>query len=228
MNSSNIEDLDLAFKMDFSSFDELYFFVDVDEEFFGDDEEEEAEELVYSDEDNLNTTIGTDDYDFVTNYGVIIEDPETQFGSGSSFEMQIPANQQFGTIVVFGPNTVIGGATGDATTDTVNPIAVGMAKLDKDVTLGSDNMIIVGGPMANTIAMEVMGNPANPVEFFEQGKAKIVFYPAQNALLVAGYEAMETLGACYVLADYEDYTLTGTEVEVVVTSLSDIQVNPVV
>ena len=38
------------------------------------------------------------------------------------------------------------------------------------------------------------------------------------------YSAQDTLGASYVLADYEDYALSGDEVEVVVASLQDISV----
>jgi hypothetical protein len=47
-------------------------------------------------------------------------------------------------------------------------------------------------------------------------------------LLVAGYNAQDTVGACYVLADYKDYTLKGTEVEVVVADLKNIVVNNIV
>ena len=44
------------------------------------------------------------------------------------------------------------------------------------------------------------------------------------AILVAGYEATETLGASRVLAAYKDYNLKGTEVEVVVADLNSIKV----
>ncbi|MFH1589091.1 MAG: hypothetical protein ABIB43_00810, partial [archaeon] len=65
------------------------------------------------------------------------------------------------------------------------------------------------------------------VEGFEEGKAVIRFYEDSNAILVAGYTAMDTQGASRVLADYADWNLVGTEVEVVVPSLSSISVNPV-
>ena len=110
----------------------------------------------------------------------------------------------------------------------MNPIAVGLAVLDTNApAIGTDNLIVVGGPCANTVAFELMGQPENCAEGFEPGKAVIKLYASQNALLVAGYEAQETLGACYVLADYEDYDLTGTEIEVVVADLNTITVNPV-
>jgi hypothetical protein len=117
---------------------------------------------------------------------------------------------------------------GTVPTTDVNPIAVGLAVLDTNApAIGTDNLIVVGGPCANTVAFELMGQPENCAEGFEPGKAVIKLYATQNALLVAGYEAQETLGACYVLADYEDYDLTGTEVEVVVADLNTITVNPV-
>ncbi|HHE36900.1 MAG TPA: hypothetical protein ENL16_03755 [Candidatus Woesearchaeota archaeon] len=117
---------------------------------------------------------------------------------------------------------------GTIETTTVTPIAIGLAVLDTDApAIGTENMIVVGGPCANTVAAELMGNPENCAEGFEPGKAIIKLFPDQNALLVAGYEAQETLGACYVLADHEDYDLSGTEVEVVVADLSDLVVNPI-
>ncbi|MFH1506018.1 MAG: hypothetical protein ABIE94_03425 [archaeon] len=183
-------------------------------------EQEEALELTYG-----GSGIGTKDEDHRTMYGIIIYDPESGL-SNDELNLDIPGDQVKANVVVrTTASSVSGGAAG--TSYQVNPIAVGMAALDKDVTLGSGPMIIVGGPNANTIAMEIMGNPVDPLAFFEEGKAMITFYSAYNSILVAGYEADETLGACYVLADYEDYTLTGTEVEVIVADLNDITVNPV-
>lgn len=119
-------------------------------------------------------------------------------------------------------------ASGTVPTTDVNPIAVGLAVLDTNApAIGTDNLIVVGGPCANTVAFELMGQPENCAEGFEPGKAVIKLFADQNALLVAGYEAQETLGACYVLADYEDYDLSGTEAEVVVADLNTITVNPV-
>jgi hypothetical protein len=47
------------------------------------------------------------------------------------------------------------------------------------------------------------------------------------AILVAGYESTETLGASRVLAAYKDYDLKGTEVQVVVADLNSIKVQAV-
>jgi len=131
-----------------------------------------------------------------------------------------------GTVEVQEGSTTAGGAI---TTTTVNPIAVGLAVLDTDApALGSDNLIVVGGPCVNTVAAALMGNPAVCTEGFTPGKAVIKLFADKNALLVAGYSAQDTLGACYVLSDYAKYDLTGTEVEVVVADLNTISVNKVV
>jgi hypothetical protein len=120
-------------------------------------------------------------------------------------------------------------ASGAITTTVLNPIAVGAAILDTEApALGSKNMIVVGGPCVNTVAAALMGNPAVCTEGFAAGKAVIKLFADKNALLVAGYNAQDTQGACYVLADYEDYNLKGDEVEVVVADLNTITVNPVV
>jgi hypothetical protein len=130
-----------------------------------------------------------------------------------------------GTVEVHEGSTTAGGAI---TTTTVNPIAVGLAVLDTDApALGSENMIVVGGPCVNTVAAALMGNPATCTEGFTPGKAVIKLFADKNALLVAGYSAQDTLGACYVLSDYAKYDLTGSEVEVVVADLNTISVNAV-
>jgi S-layer protein (TIGR01564 family) len=109
----------------------------------------------------------------------------------------------------------------------VNKASTGIAVLDKDVTLGKGNLIVVGGPCVNTIAQELMDNPTTCSEGFSAGKAVIKLYDSKNALLVAGYGWQDTLGAAYVLADYDQYDLSGTEMEVVVADLDTITVNKV-
>jgi hypothetical protein len=56
----------------------------------------------------------------------------------------------------------------------------------------------------------------------------IKFYGDKNAILVAGYEAMETQAACSVLADYKTYGLSGTEMTVLATNLDSISVQKVI
>ena len=167
-------------------------------------------------------------------YGTLIERFSPSSGSAiPELTVNYPLVQR-GVQVFVGMGTVevqegTAGGGGSVDTTDVNPIAVGLAVLDENApAIGTENIIVVGGPCANSVAAELMGNPENCGEGFEPGKAVIKLWADQNALLVAGYEAQETLGASYVLADYEDYDLSGTEVEVVVADLSTITVNPVV
>lgn len=135
-------------------------------------------------------------------------------------------NVQRGAQVVVTAGTVTSTQTGGSGGSVVvNPVAVGIAVLDNEVTLGSDNLIVVGGPCVNNIAAELLGNPADCAAGFEPGKAIIELFDSQNALLVAGYSAQDTLGAAYVLADYEEYSLSGTTVEVVVADLDSLTVS---
>jgi hypothetical protein len=176
---------------------------------------------------------GKDD-PFLTDYGVIIKGAGENDGPEDAMDddelyFLVPEERPQAELVFRGPGTTVA-TTGDAVSYQVNPIAVGMAVLDGDApTLGSEPLLVVGGPVVNTFAAELLGNPTPEqiAELFMPGKAMIKLYDDQNAILVAGYDPEETMGAAYVLADYEDYDLTGTEVEVVVPSLSSITVNPV-
>jgi len=124
-------------------------------------------------------------------------------------------------------STVTVTSTSGGSAVALNPIAVGMAILDSDATLGSKPYIVVGGSCANTVAAELMGNPADCTEGFTEGKAMIKLYSSQNALLVAGYSGKDTQGASRVLSNYMDYAFSGTELEVITTNLNSLSVNKV-
>jgi hypothetical protein len=181
----------------------------------------------------LSLVSDPDDSDYdrgLTNYGTFVElhDP-----SGSTdaerLTIEYPVTQRGVQVFVTAGtiSTIRGGGSEGAVA--VNPVTVGLGVLDTEVQgqLGRKNMISIGGPCVNLISAELMGNPASCAEGFEPGKAVIKLYDSQMALLVAGYSAQDTLGAAYVLADYEDYDLMGTEVEVVVADLDTITVNRV-
>ena len=74
-----------------------------------------------------------------------------------------------------------------------------------------------------------MGNPANCAEGFEPGKAMLKLFEngGNVALLVAGADALDTRRAARVLANHQDYDLSGDEVLVTGTSLTDINVQAV-
>lgn len=173
-----------------------------------------------------------DDYDRgLLDYGAMIEYYNPS-GSDDAEDLRIDfPSQQVGAQVFVVAGTVERSGSGGVVRDVVNPIAVGLAVLDVDADglLGNENLIIVGGPCANMVASEFLGNPADCAEGFEPGKAMISAQEMGDsvAILVAGYEAQETLGASYVLADYGTYLadVEGSEVEVVATDLSDLQVS---
>jgi len=145
----------------------------------------------------------------------------------SMLELWVPMEDTVYNLYLAPPTAVkiLSGASGDAFI--VNPIALGLGVLDTDVTLGSKPMIVVGGPYVNNIAAELLGNPdAETIEAtFTAGKAMIRYFDGSQAMLVAGYSAMDTQGASYVVANYNMYNLVGSEVEVVVTDLNNIVVN---
>jgi hypothetical protein len=164
--------------------------------------------------------------------GVVITDPDATFKKTSgSLKFQLPKD-----VTDFRANVVVQGAGGSTSSSggstgavTLNPIAVGLAILDSEATLGSKPYIVVGGPCVNTVAATLMGNPAVCTTGFSEGKAMIKLYSDKNALLVAGYSGKDTQGASRVLSYYMDYSdkFMGTELEVITTTLSDLKVNNV-
>ena len=83
--------------------------------------------------------------------------------------------------------------------------------------------------MINLIAFEIMGSPADPAAGFKQGSAMLKFYDRKGkaALLVAGYDAQDTLNAAYVLAQHakkysNEFKTLNDEVELVVTDMSKV------
>ena len=191
-------------------------------------------------EDNLYTMSGLDedpadeDWSYgMTRYGALIKHYDAGSADADDVVIDYPLSQRGAQVfVTAGGITVAEGSSlegGALETTTLHAIPVGLALLDSeaDGMLGTENLIVVGGPCANTVAFELMGQPENCAEGFEPGKAKIKLFTSQNALLVAGHGAQDTLGACYVLAKYADYNLEGTEVEVVAADLSALVVNKV-
>lgn len=186
-------------------------------------------DLRYAGGDALNNGIGTRDYDMRLSYGVTFADPESQLDR-DIFRMSVPVEKADAVVVVSGPrtSTVAGPSTGGAVEiNLLGGSGIGVIDTDAQGLLGTTPLIVVGGPSVNTIARSLLGNPSaeDIEEMFSPGLAKIRLFADQNALLVAGYSAEDTRGASFVLADYTRYSddLVGTEVEVVVTDASNVQ-----
>jgi len=180
-------------------------------------------------------------YGWYTNYGMFIELDE--IGSGNTqneLTLTYPDEQAFGAFFVETGATTTTTATGAGVveTTTVTKIDVGAAVLDTDPAVAGHetekNLIVVGGPAINKAAAVLLGLPfpsygaastipenAAIIKLVEQTDGTV-------AVIVAGWTADDSQRASRVLADYATYqdagTLTGTEVQVTGTSLTDITV----
>lgn len=165
----------------------------------------------------------------VSDYGTWFEQEEDN--NGDYLHVYYSGEETDFNVFLNGPNAVVKtSGTSSGTAYTVNNFVVGqIAVYDNEAAglLGKTPLIVVGGPCVNTVAMTLMGNPEVCWEGFTEGKAKIAFFAAQNAVLVAGYSGEDTTGAAQVLAAYDDHALSGTEVEVITTDLTNLEVNVV-
>ena len=166
----------------------------------------------------------------MTDYGVLVElfNPS---GSDQAEDLTVeyPLVQRGAHVfVVSGEYGISKSGAGES--QQVQRINVGAAKLDTEVEdISAVNAIVVGGPCANSASAALMGNPEDCVAGFEPGKAIIKLFENKGhvALLVAGYDALDTRRAARVLANHADYPLSGDEVVVTGTSLTDISVKAV-
>jgi S-layer protein (TIGR01564 family) len=159
---------------------------------------------------------GFDD-NYLTDYGVIIETPEDNLDNGDygKLVLQVP-DDQLTVDIAFAASEAVGGSS-NLVTKTPVPIT-NVAVLDTETEVGETNLIVIGGPCANSIANSLMAN-AVCNEGFSQGKGLIKMWETGDfmAVLVAGYEAADTLAAVDVLVHYDDYVeeFTGnSEVEI--------------
>ena len=134
--------------------------------------------------------------------------------------------------------SIIGGTTTTGFKTVTKRINIGYAKLASDLLaadpdMNSKNYLLIGGPCASEATAVVMGvshDWPGCGEGFEEGKAMIKLVDTgagKFAMVVAGFSALDTQRATRVLTNYEDYALSGDEVEVTGTSLTDISVSVV-
>ena len=156
-----------------------------------------------------HTTMGT----FLTH--------ETPSSDPQELTLKYPEKQRLPQVYVTSGATASSTAAGGDLT----PVAVVDAtKLDSEVTsLTAQNIVAVGGPCVNTVAAELLGNPADCTTGFAPGKARVKLFEHANgkmAMLVAGYSGADTRLAGKVVA-HRASELSGTEVEVEGTTYSD-------
>jgi len=185
---------------------------------------EETNELYYGNAaPTSGTQIGTKDEDHRTMYGVIIKDPKSH-GSNDEEVFMIPADQvKVNAVVACSGSTTTGGGTYEEAV----PIETPIAKLDTEVTSDdkAGNLILVGGPAVNTLVKDLLNTEWNVtdsqaawLDHFSSGEAMIklvedAFGDGSLALIVAGTDAADTVEACHVLQNYDDYATEFTDKE---------------
>ena len=121
---------------------------------------------------------------------------------------------------------ITSGATQKATGggDMVPVTIVDATKLDSEVSaVDAQNLIVVGGPCANSVAATLLGNTADCAEGFSAGKARVLLKEQTNgkvAMLVAGFSGADTRLAGRVIA-HRGTEMSGVEVEVEGTTYTD-------
>jgi len=166
-----------------------------------------------------------------TDFGAIV-DQYTPGNDVAARELIIdfPEYQRGGQVLITGGQKKKTLQANSLSTKKVNPIPVGFSVLDTDAPrVGTENMIVVGGPCANRISAELLNKPQPCGKGFEKEKAfiKLIETGDKWALLIAGYDSLETLGASYVIADAQKYGLVGSEMEILVKDLDRIIVTPI-
>ena len=160
----------------------------------------------------------------ITDWGTLItlDEPSSK---PAELSLNFPQTIQYTQIFI-----TVGGVKHDAppaASEKVNPIAVGIAITDAQApAFGAENMIVVGGPCANTVAAVLLGSPAACADGFLPNDAMIRSFEKDGkvALLVAGYDGIATQGAARALAQYATHAFEGERVDLVVTDLEHITV----
>ncbi len=157
-------------------------------------------------------------YSEMTKWGTLVEH-ETPTDGQNTVTITYPEDEVTADVYLTSGVVKIetAGGTGGSESVTVSKIEVGATKLASEVTdVTAQNVIAVGGPCANSVAAAVMGNPADCTAGFEAGKGRILLFEnGENvAMVVAGFSAMDTRNAAQVIANYQDYALDGTAMEV--------------
>ena len=142
-------------------------------------------------------------------------------GDPDELTLTYPEKQRLPQVYITSGATKSSSAT---TGDLVAVTVVDATKLDSEVASATaQNLVVVGGPCVNTVAAELLGNPADCTTGFAPGKARVKLWEHANgnvAMLVAGYSGADTRLAGKVVA-HRWKELSGSEVEVEGTTYSD-------
>lgn len=170
-----------------------------------------------------------DDKVYVTNYGVIISyDSDAK----DSLVLLHPEEELYLEVKLAEADAVAssneGAAEGCSISTTMNPIPSTVNKFDTEAMsmYTTTNVVTVGGPCANSVTSQLLGNPEVCYEGFEEGKALLQLVESGNnvALIVAGGTGKDTQLASRILQDYEDFDLAGTKMIATTVSESGLKV----
>jgi len=174
------------------------------------------------------TNLSTRDYDFSTEYGAIIYDPESGMEDDYGYiKFSLPSEKVTFDLAVSAESATT--STSSVTTQTVTQIEVGAAKLASEVAdITAVNAIVIGGPCANAAAATLMGNPSPCYAGFTEGEATVKLYEngGNVAMLIAGATGDDTRTAAKVVANGGIAAIDGTEA--VVTTLTETVTVPTV
>jgi len=168
---------------------------------------------------NLRTPDAETDVSYgYSSYGTFIRH-ETPTSDPNTITIDHPVEQREALVYITGQGagfTQTAASTTGAVT--VQRISVGATKLASEVSnINAVSSILVGGPCANSAAASVMGTGADCTAGFTPGVGLVQMYSVGGgnvAMLVAGYSAGDTRNAAAVVANYQDYGLTGSKMEV--------------
>jgi hypothetical protein len=142
-------------------------------------------------------------------------------GDPNELTLMYPENQRLPQVYFTSGATTTSTSKGGSLAAVEVGVATKLASEVADAT--AQNAIVVGGPCVNSVAAELLGNPADCTSGFTPGKARVKLFSHTNgkmAMLVAGYTGADTRLAGTVIAN-RWRELSGMEVEIEGTTSSD-------
>ncbi|MEM4263729.1 MAG: hypothetical protein QW666_02425 [Candidatus Woesearchaeota archaeon] len=168
----------------------------------------------------------------MSGYGVFFEEYDPH-GTDQAEDLTIeyPLSQRGARVFVTGGQVNVQEISTGGVSEQLQPIQLGAAKLASEIAnITQFNAIVVGGPCANPLAAQLMGNPEPCWESVPENKAIVKLFTHANgnvALLVAGRTAMNTRQAARAVATGAIKSVAGTEAQISGTSLTDVSVKAV-
>ena len=155
-----------------------------------------------------NPTGETENYYGMNSMGALVHRQSPTSGRPKVF-IKYPAKQALPQVfITSGAIESTTTTSGGSVSQEVVPINVGAAKLDSEVMdkVGSDNLIVIGGPCANSVAAKLMGNPDPCYKDFKEGESLIKLFEEGDAvsMLVAGMSAADTRKASEIVKNHKD------------------------